>query len=102
MAGRRGRGACPACRTPITFAQAAIRRGRPFACDGCARRIIVPKAAAGLAIAAFALLSFFAGQVPWPVMLMGLGAALLVEWLLAGVLLAEEPPVDGAAQTLSE
>jgi hypothetical protein len=66
-----------------------IRRGTPFDCAECAARIVLPKASAGLAVAAFASLSFLSGRVSGSLILLIMVGASLFEWLLSPVRVAE-------------
>lgn len=71
-----------------------MRRGRPFRCKGCATKIVVPKAAVNVGIAAFIALSALSKIVPFSIIALLVAAALLLEWLLARVDLGEEPDFD--------
>jgi len=86
---RVSRGGCPVCEKTIPFSRAMLRRGTAFSCARCATPIVLSKASGGLAVAAFASLSFLSGKVPGLLILAIVAAALLFEWLLSPVRLAE-------------
>ena len=90
------RGGCPRCEKAIPFLRAMSRRGRAFQCSGCGTPIIVPKVSVGVAVAAFALLSFLSGRVPGVVIILIIIAAMLFEWLLSPVRIADKPKSDTA------
>ena len=66
-----------------------LRRGRPFRCSDCGSTLVVPRAAASLAMLAFVLLSSLSGRIPLVAVAAAVLALVLFEWLLAKVELAE-------------
>lgn len=97
MDGTTSRGGCPSCGKTIPFLKATIRRGRPFPCAECGRKLLIPKVPIGVMLGAFALGSYLARQIAlWGVLVLIVGA-LVLDWLFAQVRLADEPTAPPGA-----
>ena len=80
-----------------------LKRGTPFACRTCGTPIVLPKASVGLAALVFAALSLLSGRVPGVLILLIIVAALLFEWLLSPVEVADpQARVDSATPSSAE
>ncbi|WP_152414527.1 hypothetical protein [Blastomonas sp. AAP53] len=89
-------GECPMCGTPISFFRANFKRGQPFACNACGKRLLAGKSSVRPAVAAFALASYLGKEFGFLAVIPVAMLLVVYEWLTVRVTIAahEQTAID--------